>query len=254
MKTLIIHNTEVLGITTEELAENDVIAVSIKGVETPLVVYQIIDAPSKIGIEENNEDIELKNDYQKIAYLTSSKKLDKKYLKKTSQKLEKKMAKMLNGRTTPGSGAFSGHKGDVMSEIWLGEHKYTDAEEYRFNRSIWSKISREASEKRKLPVLEIVLDQSNRHYRLIFIDLQNFYDLTHAKEEQLVDFFYFKQYKPKSSSVLLKSEDITEHIEETSKTVAYKIPGIFITFSDGYTLFGMLAKDFEKIFTEVKDA
>jgi hypothetical protein len=249
MKTLIIYNTKVLGISDDEVAQGDVVEVPIDGAPTALVVYEVIDAPTKFGIGEDGKqtDIEMSDGYEKIAYLILHKKSQKTYKKKTSQKLEKRMAKSLDGNTTVGSGAFSGHKGDVKSKEWLGEHKYTDATEYRLQLSIWNKIKTEAHQVDKTPILEVVLDQTNRHIRLMFMSLDDFYYKTRATEDQLLNLFYFMQYKPKAASVLLKADEVKAHIDTTIALDKFKVPGIFVTF-DKQTLFGILAKDFERVF------
>ena len=251
MKTLVLYNGKIIGITEQELNDGDVLEVEVNGEPLTLVTMQVDDAPTKFGIgesEENSNDIEVNDGYQKVAYLTYYDKASKNYKRKTSQKSEKNMAKTIGGKTQIGSGAFNGLKGDVTSSTWLGEHKYTDAQEYRLKKATYYKIVKEANEAKKTPVLEILLDQDNRHVRLIFMSLNDFYNRTMATEDELLALFYFKQYKPKTNSVLLKVDEILEHDIMTSKQDKYKIPAFFITFNDNTTLFGMFAKDFEKVF------
>lgn len=47
-------------------------------------------------------------------------------VKKQSQKNERQIAKKLGGVTTPGSGAFEGHKGDIKLKDFLLELKETN--------------------------------------------------------------------------------------------------------------------------------
>lgn len=65
-------------------------------------------------------------------------------IKKRSRKQEEKVAKELNGRPTPASGALWGAKGDVKSEQFLVECKFTDSDYYALSKKVWRKIEKEA--------------------------------------------------------------------------------------------------------------
>jgi hypothetical protein len=64
--------------------------------------------------------------------------------RKQSTKQEKSVAKQINGRITPNSGATDFIKGDVRSDIFLVECKTTDKPFYSLPFSVWGKIYREA--------------------------------------------------------------------------------------------------------------
>lgn len=237
MKTLLMFKSQILGFVDEELKEGEVIKIS--GNEDPLLISLVQD---NIGADKK---------FDKIAYLKYNDEAIKKFTrKKTSQKLEKQMAKTLKGHVTPGSGAFSGHKGDVKSKEWLGEHKYTDAIQYRLNKSIWNKIKNEALEVNKTPILEIILDQSNKCLRLMFMDIRDFQEKTSSSEEEFLKLFHVTNYKSKSESILLKLSEIEKFTKVVTSTSDFRLPGIFITFPDKLTLFGILSHHFEEVFND----
>lgn len=76
------------------------------------------------------------------------------YIKRKSQKQEKRTAKEFGGKLTPASGALSGAKGDVRTGVrdgsrfnqqdFLIENKFTDKSSYSLKLSIWEKIELEA--------------------------------------------------------------------------------------------------------------
>lgn len=77
-------------------------------------------------------------------------------VRKKSQKQEKTVAKNLNGRVTPASGALWGAKGDVRTDIFLIECKTTDKSSYSLKASIWNKICDEAvADGLRLPLMII---------------------------------------------------------------------------------------------------
>lgn len=236
MKTLLMLKDKILGFSEESLQEGDIIA--IPEYKDPLVVRLLQDDLSE-------------REFNKIAYLAHNDAAIKKVNnKKISAKLEKQMAKTLKGHTTPGSGAFNGHKGDVKSKEWLGEHKYTDEKEYRLMRRIWDKIKDEAWAINKTPILEVILDQSNKCLRLMFLDIRDFQSKTDCTEEEFDKLFQIQQYKIKLNSIALKLDDIEEFFDAVVNISEYKLPGLFLTFKDGLTLFGIKSHHFEQVFND----
>jgi hypothetical protein len=75
--------------------------------------------------------------------------------KEVSSKQEKVIAEYLGWKTVSASGARDFHKGDIVSEDWLGECKTHMKETMKlsFNQSVFQKISDEAMSKFKKPVL-----------------------------------------------------------------------------------------------------
>lgn len=270
MKTLVIFNGNVIGSTEEELKVGDVITIEIKdGESAPLTVHQVLSKPKDVAFNPDAkeqlivpEDYDTSNyvdvewepykNYDKIAYLSYNEKATKKYKKKTSQRLEKNMAKTVGGRTTPGSGAFAGHKGDVKSKDWLGEHKFTDAPHYNVGLATWKKIAREAFESSRTPIMEVVLDQSVAHTRIILMSIHDFYERTHCSEDEFVALFFVKQLKPRtnSSSIRLTADEVAEHVKQTFDLTKTNVPAWFLTYHDNTTLLGLRASDFETIFKD----
>lgn len=84
-------------------------------------------------------------------------------VKRKSQKNERRLAKKLDGFTTPGSGAFAGHKGDIdrqgkdTSDLkvdhFLIELKETSANSMVLDNKHLLKISQEARAVQKYPAL-----------------------------------------------------------------------------------------------------
>jgi hypothetical protein len=66
---------------------------------------------------------------------------------------EKELARDMGGQQQPASGAFPGHKGDVVKDQCLIEHKYTKALSFPLTLSLFRKIRREAEESGKKPVV-----------------------------------------------------------------------------------------------------
>ncbi len=68
---------------------------------------------------------------------------------------ERELARDLGGKQQPGSGCFDGRGGDVVVNEYLVEHKYTRALSYTVSIQTLRKITQEAFEQRKKPVLVI---------------------------------------------------------------------------------------------------
>jgi hypothetical protein len=77
---------------------------------------------------------------------------------KQSQKHEKRLAGIVNGKTTAASGAFWSRKGDVRSADLLIEHKWTGKKTKTISSAELKKITNEAIMDGRLPVFGIHLD------------------------------------------------------------------------------------------------
>ena len=77
---------------------------------------------------------------------------------KQSQAHEKRLEKVLGGSRTAASGAFWSRKGDVRSERFLAEHKYTAAKSFSLKASELKKIETEALLVGRVPIFCIALD------------------------------------------------------------------------------------------------
>lgn len=84
--------------------------------------------------------------------------------KRRSQKQEKSVAKDMNARVTPASGAKWGQKGDVRSEDFLIECKTTNKDYYSITTKVWEKIRLEATQDHgRIPLLVIDLRDQDRY-------------------------------------------------------------------------------------------
>lgn len=82
------------------------------------------------------------------------------YIKRKSAKQEKRTAKEFGGKLTPASGAMWGAKGDVRTEDFLIENKYTDANKYKLELKILEKIEKEAlKDNFRTPVLQVDIQE-----------------------------------------------------------------------------------------------
>jgi hypothetical protein len=80
---------------------------------------------------------------------------------KQSQKHEKRLAKLVGGSTTAGSGAFWSRKGDVRSDDLLIEHKWTGKKTKTIKAEELEKITTEAIIDGRTPVFGISLNNKN---------------------------------------------------------------------------------------------
>src|SRR3712207_7142379 len=78
------------------------------------------------------------------------------YIKRKSQKQEKRTAKEFGGKTVIASGALWSCKGDVRTDDFLIENKFTDKGYYSLKASIWEKITKEATKDNfRIPLMQI---------------------------------------------------------------------------------------------------
>jgi len=206
----------------------------------PLICREIIDYPKL------EDDPAAHFNCKKIAYFSHQEKVTQKYRRKTSQKQEKTLAKKLGGKVTPGSGAFGFHKGDVTSEKYLAEAKFTDATEYRLTLRTWNKIKNEAYSVNKIPVMEIMLDQGGTPTKLILISPNDMYDSFCLNNDIFVQNFFSLPLivdKEDAKSILLKQAPIVAHIDDVSYNHEGKIPAFLIQI-DKTILIGIETTDF----------
>lgn len=250
MRTLLFLGGEILHVTEDELKVGEVI--KIEGIEMPLVVREMNDSTSIASYDADGKETttRIHADIDKVAYLHYDEKMARKfgsYKKKTSQKLERSLAINLKGTTTPGSGAFSFNKGDVKSELWLAEHKFTDKISYRFSIKTWQKIAQEAFESNKKPLMEVVLHQSQAPIKFIATNILDFVETTNSTEEEFSALFFCTVLKPKPNkdSILLESSAMREYNDEVRG--AGRIPAILLEFGK-LTLLILETQDFVRIY------
>ena len=76
---------------------------------------------------------------------------------KKSQHHEKRLAKVIGGSRVAASGAFWSRKGDVRSDDYLIEHKWTGAKSYSLKAADLRKLEDQATMAGRLPVFAISL-------------------------------------------------------------------------------------------------
>jgi len=151
--------------------------------------------------------------------------------KQKSQKLEKQLAKNLKGSVTPGSGAFAGHKGDVITRDFLIEHKYTDKTGYSLKYDIVNKIKQEAFNRGRIPMMEIVLDPDHTNAHYILMELDDFQSYTNCSSALFKRLFKTKKKKINKNSFLIKKDNIKKFIDEVECLAKRRIPGFILDFS-----------------------
>lgn len=103
------------------------------------------------------------------------------YIKRKSKKQEDRTAKDFGGRTTLASGALWTQKADVRTgsdrtssfneDDYLIENKFTDADKYKLDRTIWEKIAKEAlRDNFRTPLMQIDIQD----LQLVVMDTNTF--------------------------------------------------------------------------------
>lgn len=98
---------------------------------------------------------------------------------KKGRDFEKVVAKVINGRLIPNSGAGAFKKGDVVNSTFLLDTKYTDSESYIFNLDTFDTLEVQATQLDKLPAIAIGF---GNHKRFAIIDLELLNDLSEYLE------------------------------------------------------------------------
>lgn len=135
------------------------------------------------------------------------------YIKRKSQKQEKKTADLFGGKVQIASGALDGMKGDVRTGActpsfnendFLIENKFTDADNYKLQVSIWKKIAKEAlRDNLRTPMLQVdIQDVSLVILTKEVMDMYVSWKPTHT------------QYIDKAKSTTLKKSQILQEISE----------------------------------------
>jgi len=91
------------------------------------------------------------------------------------QKKEARDAAQFSGRVTPRSGGFFSFPGDVKSEEFLIESKFTEKKSFSVSRRLWEKINHEAIKSRRIPILSIEL--AGNGVELVILDKNDFLSL-----------------------------------------------------------------------------
>lgn len=125
--------------------------------------------------------------------------------RKNSQRQEKEIAEIFEGKLVLASGSLWFAKGDVRTKDFLIECKTTKEDNYRLRYSIWDKISGEAlKDNLREPLMLIELENSNTLVVFkTFNDLQNLVDI--------------KEKTCETTSFLIKDEDSLVRVNWISK-------------------------------------
>jgi len=243
-KTLCVFASDPIGIVDVLLEVGGIYQLSDS--LAPLICREIIDY---VKFDDAGADALEQYNLKKVAYFYHEEKVVKKYRKKASQTQEKTLAKKLNGKVTPGSGAFGFHKGDVKTNEYLAEAKFTDAQEYRLTLQTWNKIKNEAYSVDKTPLMEVCLDQDGTPIKLIIIAPLDLFDKFNMDEDEFIDTFMSAPILPTqedAKSVLLKKSAIALHIEDVNYNHLGKSPAFLIN-CNGIQLVGIETDSFVRM-------
>lgn len=104
--------------------------------------------------------------------------------KKMSTKREKDIAKDISGRRHTGSGNQWHQKGDASNEIFLIEDKFVISDKYSINLGIINKLTKEAKQQSKIPVLRFGFSNHEDLTNFACIEICYCNDLTSNKDYQ----------------------------------------------------------------------
>lgn len=177
------------------------------------------------------------------------------HVKKKSQLQEKRIAKDLNGKIVPGSGAMWHSKGDTNLNLFLVEAKYTEEDYYRLKVSLWDKIKKEAYRIGKLPLFQIELQErlNREEDKIIIMSVDDFEGYNFHETFKFIKFPVIELMDKKSVTIdyTLFDEELNEtfksHIDEGDVFYPIRV----LEFKD-YLLVAMYYKDFVQCYRELK--
>jgi len=100
---------------------------------------------------------------------------------KESKKHEDRLAKVIGGQRSAGSGAFWSRKGDVRSHDLLIEHKWTGKASFTVKAAVLEKIVKEAILDGRTPVLGFSLNNEN----YVMLTEDDFLELRQTLQEHI---------------------------------------------------------------------
>ena len=98
---------------------------------------------------------------------------------KESKKHEDRLAKVIGGQRSAGSGSFWSRKGDVRNKDLLIEHKWTGKASFTVKAAVLEKIVKEAILDSRTPVLGFSLNNEN----YVMLTEDDFLELLHTLQE-----------------------------------------------------------------------
>lgn len=93
------------------------------------------------------------------------------------QKKEKKDSKDFDGQVQKGSGNYWARPGDIVTDDFLIESKQTEKGSYSVSLKVWDKIYEEALFKFRLPMLSLIIQETE----LVVLDKNDFLNLLKKK-------------------------------------------------------------------------
>ena len=157
------------------------------------------------------------------------------YIRKKSQKQEKRTAKEFGGSTQIASGALYFAKGDVRTDDFLIENKFTDNDFFILKHSIWDKIRDEATrDGLRTPVMQV--DIQEKSYIIIDVDI-----LEELQENIASPFGYFGTIHTDKKSIMLKKDAL----------ILNDFDYALISFDSMDTTLGIINKEFFKILIDL---
>ena len=127
--------------------------------------------------------------------------------KKISQNRERQIAKDIGGRAQPGSGCFWSKKGDVTSDKFLIEDKFTHKKQYTLKYATLDKIETEAFKVNKIPIFRVGFQGTKDDYILVP------WEYVHTAEVIMY------VYETDKKSMLLKQEILKKHYIESDEII-----------------------------------
>lgn len=127
-------------------------------------------------------------------------------IRKRSRLQENRTAKQFRGKTLPGSGCIDNMKGDVRSDNYLIENKYTTSS-YTLKKTTWEKIRKEAIRdgmRDPLLQLDFVISELET-YSFIIFDF-NLLD-------QVSDIIFVQKLFKENKSFTINFEDILPYLQ-----------------------------------------
>ena len=94
-------------------------------------------------------------------------------VKERAQRRERSAAKEIGGRSVIGSGALWFDKGDIKTDTFLIEDKFTDADTYTIQLATLKTIEKQASKVHKVPFLRFGFEKYGTNYMMFNINYYN---------------------------------------------------------------------------------
>lgn len=148
------------------------------------------------------------------------------YIRRKSQKQEKRTAKEFGGRTQLASGAIEsvGMKGDIRtgetsssfnSSDYLIENKFTDSPKYKFELKTWKKIGEEAlRDNMRIPMMQIDIQDT----QVVVLELRDYLTIIENAsdkiKQEIISEVYQELVSTSKKSYTIDSNELSEKLEK----------------------------------------